>query len=255
MIEAFGKLFKEIISLLLRFIFVFVVVFVAWNIYQESKKAETFVTTFSEVSEITSGTPVYALGVKVGKVKKIFPIVNEENKLGVEIRITKKDFPVPGDGTTISIVPSSGKSGDPTIELSNIQQGSGGFYSSSRPFSQRDISKIMYDFWQLSKDFSNYGLKQLKKPEVQHYRSQLQTSVKKITESIKDGTLKDQAEDQIAKLNQMEIKLNSEIEGLDETDKEALQIEMQALQNTIRSMLNVSDLYDQKDKLSEQALY
>lgn len=217
---------------------------------QRKKKAQrTFTITFNNIAGLSKGAPVYAMGVKVGKVIKTFPITNS-NEVGVNIFITKDNFPVPGPDAKVEVVHDIERGGARVLELTNV--GDYDAYRNLDPMLQDQISRVFLEAFQLSKDFAVNAIDFLRSPQVNTYRKEMQANLQNILESAERGTLKEDAKEnaqkQLDKLNQIAKKVEAGEEVLSEKDKQALMYQIESTRKTLETLVSVSDIYKDDEK-------
>lgn len=232
-------------KLLLPFILVFVAGYV-FKLYKSNRAERSFTLSFENIDGLNKGAPVYALGTIVGKVVGTFPIRNER-KIGVNIMITKDDFPLPGKGTSVAIVPSLHRTGSKVIEIKNIKLSKEGQLKVEEPKLHDHIFALMLDVLQITKDFAVASIKMITSPQSKKYAKDAQRTIKDITTSIEFGTVKDDLKVQLSKANQMIEGAESKGGIIGYKEKRALMNQVKAARNTLESLSGATDYYKGQD--------
>jgi len=237
-----GFLFKVVmpITILLS------VVLFSWSLYRERREARTLILSFNNIDGLTKGAPVYVHGVKVGKVIQVFPMVNS-NAVGVKLLITDRKMPIPSYAEA-RIITSIETGGGKIVELQNMTRVIESQRLDTRgeaPITAAYMSRLMLDMFQLTKDFAQDGLRAMNTEQASTYKSDLENQVKNAITSVEYGTVKKDVEHEVKTINRT-IR-NTELDPTKNDDvAKAVKNQAKALENTIKSMSNVSDIYKQQ---------
>ncbi len=218
----------------------------SWTVYKERREARTLILSFNNIDGLTKGAPVYVHGVRIGKVIQTFPMVNS-NAVGIKILITNRKMPVPNYAEA-RIITSIETGGGKIIELQNMTR----TIESERlnmhsvaPITAAYVSRLMLDIFQLTKDFAVEGLRAMNTEQASSYKSDLENQVKNAITSVEYGTVKKDVEHEVKHLNRS-IR-NTELDPTKNDDlQKAVKHQAKALENTIKSLSNVSDIYKQQ---------
>lgn len=247
MITAIIETIKALIfKLVLPIAIVLALVLFGWSMYRERREARTLILSFHNIEGLTKGAPVYVHGVRVGKVIQTFPMVNS-NAVGIKILITDRKMPVPSYAEA-RIITSIETGGGKVVELQNMTR----TIESQRlnmtgvaPITAAYMSRLMLDMFQMTKDFAIAGIQAISTPQADSYKSDLSNQVKNAITSVEYGTVKNDVSNEVRTLNR-QIR-NTELDPTKNDDlAKAIKHQAKALENTVKSMANVSDVYKQQ---------
>ncbi len=237
-----GFLFKVIMPIAI----LLALVLFGWSSYRERREARTLILSFHNIDGLTKGAPVYVHGVKVGKVIQTFPMVNS-NAVGIKILITDRKMPVPSYAEA-RIITSIETGGGKVVELQNMTrtiESERLSMSSVAPITAAYMSRLMLDIFQMTKDFAVAGISAVSSPQADSYKSDLSNQVKNAITSVEYGTVKKDVANEVKTLNR-NIR-NTELDPTKNDDlAKAVKNQAKALENTVKSMSNVSDVYKQQ---------
>jgi len=247
---------KDLAKKLLFWGLVATVVVVVWNFFKDQREERTFIASFSNVEGLSKGAPIYAKGVKIGKVIKIFPLGNTNN-VGVKGLITDKNYPSPKSEVSARIISNIEKGGGNIVEITNINSGinvanmqrnkEANFFEAKgqNPFMLKHTLRVMRDFLQLGKDFSMNFYEALNSRKSLEYQEKLENSVKNTVTSLEYGTVKHDVKNSIKDLN-------DQIHDFEEDPNRQQKVErdvknkMAALRNTIGTFGSLAEVYNEK---------
>ena len=236
---------------------VFALIVFVWNIYKAKRESRTFISQFSNVEGLAKGAPIFANGVEVGKVIKIFPIGNS-NDVAVKGLITKDEFPSPRGSINTRIITNFGSGGGKALELldsiydselERIGLREDEFMDTKRRVkkainapSMKVVLRIMRDTYQMTKDFAVSFLATINSEESKQYQHQMQNAVNNTVTSFEYGTVKQDVKHGIDNLNK-EIQEFEEKPNKQAMVERALKDQATALKNTLDSYANLSNVY------------
>lgn len=243
---------QNIAKKLLTFFLIAAVAFGIWNYYKDKRESRTFIVTFSNVEGLRAGAPVYANGVKVGKVIKVFPVGNS-NSVGVKCVITDKKFPSPRSAVNAKLITNYEDGGGKVVEILSMSAGNRGSGTGMNPYISKYALNLFRDFLQMSKDFGEMGLRQLTSRDSNEYRENLGHNVQNTITSLEYGTLKQDIEQNIKDLNKDIKKFESRSnKDKEEQAKKVMQNQIEALRKTAKTFGTLSDPYTYDPDKSEK---
>ncbi len=243
MLDFLFGILKGIFKKLIVILVVAAIAFSIWNYYKEKRERKTFIVSFTNVEGLRNGTPVFANGVRVGKVIKIFPLGNSYN-IGVKCMITNPDFPSPKHSVTARIMTNYEEGGGKAVEIISMTAGSKDNGVGINPYVTKYSMRLMRDFLQLSKNFGESGLKALNSNKSGEYGEKIENSVQNTISSIEYGTLKHDIESDIKDLNKKIKKFESKSQKEKDADaKKAMENQLNALKKTTKTFGTLSDPY------------
>lgn len=241
---------QNIFKKLLFFFVIAAVAFGIWNYYKEKRESKTFTISFYNVDGLRTGAPVYANGIKVGKVIRIFPLGNT-NTVGVKCVITKKDFPRPAGAVNATLITNFEDGGGKVIEITGMTPGAANSGKGINPYLAKYSLGLVRDFLQLSKDFATMGYEAINSKKNIEFREDLSNNVQNTITSLEYGTLKNDVEQDIKELNRDIKKYESRSAKEKEQElKKTIETQAQALQKTTKTYGSLSDPYkeDKEEK-------
>lgn len=246
----------------LVFAIVFAVVASVWNFYKAKRESRTFISEFNNVEGLSKGAPIFANGVEIGKVIKIFALGNT-NSVAVKGLITNDEYPSPrgavnarmvtnfknGGGKALELLTNAFDEELKSIEWQTIGLKQKDFLDDNKKIkkainapSTKVVLRIMRDTMQMTKDFALSILAALRSEESQKYQQQLKSSVNNTITSLEYGTVKQDVkrgiEDLNGKIRDFEEKPNKEA-----VVERTLKNQAMALRNTLDSYANLSKSY------------
>jgi hypothetical protein len=228
---------------LLTFFLIAAVAFGVWNYYKDKRERKTFVVSFNNIEGLRAGAPVYANGVKVGKVIKIFPVGNS-NSVGVKCVITDKNFPSPKGKVNAKLITDYEDGGGKVVEIFSMVAGARDSGTGLNPYVSKYAVNLFRDFLQLSKDFAEMGVRALSSRDSNEYRENIEHNVQNTITSLEYGTLRQDIEHEIKDLNKSIKKFESRSPGDKEKDaRKALESQVAALKKTTKTFGTLSDPY------------
>lgn len=245
MLDFLFGILKGIFKKLIVILVVAAIAFSIWNYYKEKRERKTFIVSFTNVEGLRNGTPVFANGVRVGKVIKIFPLGNSYN-IGVKCMITNPDFPSPKHSVTARIMTNYEEGGGKAIEIVSMTAGVGSKDNGVgiNPYVTKYSMRLMRDFLQLSKNFGEQGMKALSSNQSGAFGQKLENSVQNTITSLEYGTLKHDVESDIKDLNKKIKKFESKSQKEKDADaKKAMENQLAALKKTTKTFGTLSDPY------------
>jgi hypothetical protein len=244
------KLIKNLISKLLFFGIVAYGTIFFWNMYKEKREARTFVTSFQDIEGLRKGAPVFSNGVQVGKVIRIFPLGNTGH-IGVKSAITNKNYPAPRSAVNARIVTNYESGGGKILEVSNLFVGhdeaaikrlSKDNNKSQVPYLMRNATRLMRDFFQLSKDWAIDTSRALNSSRVQEYQENVALALENTVTSFEYGTVKQDIKNSINRLNH-DLKEIEQQPNKAAKAQRAMENQAKALQNTVKTYGSLADVY------------
>jgi ABC-type transporter Mla subunit MlaD len=218
----------------------------AWTVFRDRREARTLVLSFHNIDGLTKGAPVFVHGVKVGKVIQLTPLLNT-NAISVKVLITDKNMPVP-DYAEARIITSIETGGGKVIELQNLTRSIESkrlSMESVAPITAAYMGRLMLDMFQMTKDFAIESMHAMNTPQADNFKTDLENQVKNAITSVEYGTVKKDVENEVLTLNR-QIR-NTELDPTKNDDmSKAIKNQAKALDNTIKSLSNVSDVYKQQ---------
>lgn len=248
--------FLGMIKKILMFAIVFAIVAFVWNFYKAKRESRTFISQFSNVEGLAKGAPIFANGVEVGKVIKIFPIGNSNN-VAVKGLITKDEYPSPKGSINTRIITNFRSGGGKALELldsifeSELEKigleeedfmNERKIKKSINSPSMKVVLRIMRDTYQMTKDFAVSMMASLNSEESQKYQHEVQNAVNNTITSLEYGTVKQDVKRGIENLND-EIREFEEKPNKEAVVERTLKNQAQALRNTLDSYANLSGVY------------
>jgi hypothetical protein len=248
--------FLGIVKKILMFAIVFAIVAFVWNLYKAKRESRTFISQFNNVEGLAKGAPIFANGVEIGKVIKIFPIGNSNN-VAVKGLITKDEFPSPKGSVNTRIITNFRSGGGKALELldsifdSNLEKiglqeedfmNERKIKKSINSPSMKVVLRIMRDTYQMTKDFAVSMIATFNSPESQKYQHEVQNAVNNTITSLEYGTVKQDVKRGIENLND-EIRDFEEKPNKEAMVERTLKSQAQALRNTLDSYANLSNVY------------
>lgn len=225
----------------------------AWNYAQHQERLKTATVYFQNVDGLSRGAPVFVGGTVVGKVKDIYPIVND-NKVAVDILITKEDFPTPQQGTKASIQTNISRGGGRVVALKDVQVKSQK-QQNIEPLTSDYLTRLAMDMFQMGKDFASQTVQFMNDPKTHAYKDKIQSQLNYLKTSIEKGTVKEDLQQEINKLNKTIQELESgEKEFLKDSDKQALINKLEATKNTLKTLGSMTDNYKHAEEYRSQEL-
>lgn len=224
----------------------------AWNYAQHQQKSRTATVYFHNVDGLSRGAAVFVGGTIVGKVQEIYPIVND-NKVAVDILITKKGFPTPKQGTKASIQTNISRGGGRVIELKDIQ--AVGVGRNVEPLTSDYLTRLAMDLLQMTKDFASASIQFFNDPRTHAYKDKVQSQLNYLKTSIEKGTITNDIQQEINKLNNTIKEIESgEKHLLNDQDKQALVNKLEATKKTLTTLGAVTDNYRDAEEYRSQEL-
>ena len=249
---------KNILSKIIFWGIVAALVFYGWNTFKKQRESRTFIVSFNAIEGLSRGAPIYAQGIKVGKVVDIFPLGNTNN-VGVKGLITNKDFPTPKGALRTKIITNIESGGGQILEIESVmeplvaeylnptleQLSSGNIPKGQSPLTVKHTYRLMRDFFQLTKDFAGGILKALSSPKSQEYGEKLSNTVNNTITSLEYGTLKQDVKNNIEDLNK-DIRNYERNPNKKAKTQKILADKAKALQNTVSSFGTLQGIYKEK---------
>jgi hypothetical protein len=246
-------LFKLIKNLISKLIFFGVVAYISlffWNMYKEKREAKTFVTSFNDIEGLRKGAPVFSNGVHVGKVIRIFPLGNTGH-IGVKSAITNKNYPAPRSAVNARIVTNYESGGGKVLEVSNLFVGHDDAvikrlakdnHKAQTPYLMKNTTRLMRDFFQLTKDWAMDTSRALNSSNVNEYQENVALALENTVTSFEYGTVKQDIKNSISRLNQdlkeIEQQPNKAVKA-----QRIIENQAKALQNTVKTYGSLADVY------------
>lgn len=251
---------KNILSKIIFWAVIAAVVFYGWNTFKRQRESRTFTVSFDNIEGLSRGAPIYAQGIKVGKVVDIFPLGNT-NDVGVKGLITNKDFPTPKGAVRTKIVTNIESGGGQILEIEAVmeplvaeylnptleQLATGKVSKGQSPITVKHTYRLMRDFFQLTKDFAVGTLAALSSPKSQEYGEKLSNTVNNTITSLEYGTLKQDVKNNIEDLNK-DIKNYERSPNKKAKTQKILADKAKALQNTVSSFGTLQGVYSSKQQ-------
>ncbi len=236
---------------------IFGIIFFVWNHFKKQRESRTFIVSFNDVEGLSKGAPIYAKGIKVGKVIDIFPLGNT-NSIGVKGLVTNKDFETPKGAVRAKIISNIESGGGRILEIEVVMENLTAEYldpkmqltgtkisKGENPFTTKHTFRLMRDFFQLTKDFCVDVVAGLNSNKTQEYGEKLSNTVNNTITSLEYGTLKHDIENNIEDLNK-DIKNFERSENKEAKIQRALEDKAKALKNTVSAFGTLQGVY--KDK-------
>lgn len=235
-------LIKDFAKKILSLIIIGALIFWAWNNYRATREARTFVVSFSDVEGLTKGAPIYANGLRVGKIIQIFPLANSNN-VGVKGLLTNKDFPCPSSfAFKAKIINNIERGGGKVLEISYLGLEGKRDSRGHNPYILKHALKIIRDFLQLTKDFCNDIYNILSSKKAEENKDKLENTIRNTITSIEYGTIKQDVSSNIEHLNK-EIKEMEKNPNKKKKVQNKIEDSAKALSNTIKTFGSLSDAY------------
>ncbi|MCE2928365.1 MAG: MlaD family protein [Candidatus Caenarcaniphilales bacterium] len=216
--------------------------FWGWNTYKNKRESRTFIVSFNDVEGLTKGSPIYANGIKVGKVIQILPLGNT-NSVGVKGLITSKDFPNPGSSVRARIINNIESGGGKILDVVamnvDTKQALG---KGENPYILKHTLRITRDFFQMSKDFSNDVYHLVSSKESESNKEKIENAVQNTVTSIEYGTVQNDIKNQMHHLNKEIKELEKNPNKKRKAEKE-MENQAKALKNTLSSFGSLADVY------------
>lgn len=234
---------QSIFKKLLFFFVIAALAFGIWNYYKEKRESRTFTISFNNVDGLRTGAPVYANGIRVGKVIRIFPLGNT-NTVGVKCVITKKDFPKPAGAVNATLITNYEDGGGKVVEITGMRAGSSGSGTGINPYIAKYSLGLARDFLQLSKDFATASYQAINSKKNTELREDLTNNVQNTITSLEYGTLKNDVQQDIKELNKKIKKFESRPAKEKEKQlQKTIETQAQALKKTTKTYGTLSDPY------------
>lgn len=244
------SILKGLINKLAFWFIIGAVIFYVWNNFKHKREARTFIVSFNNVEGLSRGAPIYARGIKVGKVIDIFPLGNTSD-VGVKGLITHKDFPTPDGIVQARIISNIESGGGQILEIQSILRPMRSERLGERepliskgqsPFTAKHTLRLMKDFYQLTKDFCEQTIAALGSPQSQEYQQKLSNTVNNTVTSLEYGTVKQDVQNGIKDLNK-DIRDFERNPDKDKVVKQNLENKAKALKNTVEAFGTLHSAY------------
>lgn len=248
--EAITSAIKKFLVKILTYATFAVILVLIWNFYKEQREAKTFVVSFRNVEGLAKGAPIYANGVKVGKIIRIFPLGNTSD-IGVKGLITERNYPNPQAGVRAKIINNIEGGGGKVLEIGSLLDSREELEARKKSILSKgtespvigDTMRLMQNFFQLSKDFGNETLKALGSKQAEEYKENLANSVQNTITSVEYGTVKQDVSNGIERLNKEIKDYEHHPENKGRKLERVIQTQAKALENTVKSYGSLSDVY------------
>lgn len=244
------SILKGLINKLAFWFIIAAVVFYFWNNFKHKREERTFVVSFNNVEGLSRGAPIYAKGIKVGKVIDIFPLGNSSD-VGVKGLITHKDFSTPEGIVQARIVSNIESGGGQILEIiailrpmrsEKLGEHSNLISKGQSPFTAKHTLRLMKDFYQLTKDFCEQCMVALGSQQSEEYREKLSNTVNNTITSLEYGTVRQDVQNSIKDLNK-DIKKFERNPNKDKIVKQNLENKAKALKNTVEAFGTLHSAY------------
>ena len=244
------NILKNLVGQLIFFGLVGALALFAWNVYKDRREARTFVTSFSDIEGLRKGAQVFYNGVLVGKVIRIFPLGNT-GQIGVKAVITDKDYPAPRSGVNARILTNYESGGGKILEVDNLFSGieedvihafSNSPKKGEGSLLMKNSTRLMRNFFQLSKDWANDVWRMVNSREAKEYQENLAITLENTVTSFEYGTVKQDVKNSIEDLNKEIKKYEKQPDKAAKTQR-VLESKANALKNTVKTFGSLADVY------------
>lgn len=237
-----------ILKTVLPFVLMVALVIFGWTWFKKQREDRIFTLKFYNIDGLSKGAPVYLRGLQVGKVVQTFPLINS-NEVGVKIMVTDENFAMPKNAHA-HIITSIETGGGKVIELQGVTQEMKNEHIGWKgvsPISVSYVSHLMMDLLQMTKDFAQESMKLIAETDHHEYKAKLESSVKNAITSLEYGTIENDIKNEIKQLNRR-IKDAEKDPAKTYKAKQAVRDQMKALEKTLSSLANVSEVYKEQNQ-------